>query len=216
LYTEFDELLREAIEGGLKDALPFAKPVLRAGCSRKAEVDLVVGIVGGRAASLSSSSSSIATVDPYCMPNPGVIGYGMLVGAKGMSGALAKLPSGVRVLEPFESLRPLLLFSREYCSCAGKPRCVSNASKDDKIEDMTCGSAGLALMRLGDFLRLDDELWLMGTDCDESHRCGCERSDAVVGGMAVVAATCMTLRPVLCSFCSHARRFLHLSIDQTA
>lgn len=97
----------------------------------------------------------------------------MLGGAKGTCGAaLAKLPLGDRVLEAFESLRPDLLLSREYCSCAGKPRCWSNASKDDRMDDMTAGSAGLALMRLGDLLRFADELWLVGTDCEDSHRCG--------------------------------------------
>lgn len=111
-----------------------------------------------------------------------------------MSGALAKLPSGERALEPFESLRPLLLLSREYCSGTGRLRCVSNASKDDRIDDMTCGFAGLALMRLGDLLRLEEEVWLAGIDCDESHRCGCERIDvADVDGMA---AACMMLLAV--------------------
>lgn len=82
---------------------------------------------------------------------------------------------------------------------------------------MTCGLAGLALMRLGDLLGFDDELWLLvGTDCDESHRWGCERSDVDVGAMAVLAATCMTLRPVLCSYSFTTRgAFVHLSIDET-
>lgn len=96
----------------------------------------------------------------------------MLVGANGMFGALAKLPFGERVLELFESLRPPRLLLLICCSSAGKPLCVSNASNDDSIEDMTFGSAGLAFMRLGDLRRLEDELWLAGTDCEESHRCG--------------------------------------------
>jgi len=93
----------------------------------------------------------------------------MLAGAKGIFGALAKLPLGERVLELFESLRASRLLSQEYSSCVGMPRCWSNASKDESMDDITCGSAGFARMRLGDLLRLADELWL-GMDCEELHR----------------------------------------------